>query len=218
MNQPSDTPRTDAAVIRPLLGAEYTQAMFARTLERELNEAKQTVILQKQLLRAVFYAAEFYKHDNGYRLNKLMTCSDNGKEVLSELQDRDTWKQRAEAAEQKVMELREALDYYADASSWKLTEGHNLNTLSTSEYGSPYSDLEIADEPTPWGAKGTWMAGKRARKALSSSSPIAAKWVPVEDVKPLLGWLDRFDEVLPDEECRTMKRVFLAKHGDKFNP
>lgn len=69
--------------------------------DREIDALKQKVGNQRQLLRSVFYAAEFTKNDNGYRLQKLMNATDNGKDVLQELDERD--RLRAELANERTV-------------------------------------------------------------------------------------------------------------------
>jgi hypothetical protein len=70
--------------------------------DAEIERLKQQVGNQHQLLRSVFYAAEFAKNDNGYRLQKLMNATDNGKEVLRELDERDQLRAENEALRKQV--------------------------------------------------------------------------------------------------------------------
>ena len=113
MNQPSDTPRTDAnSRYSDHSGMDVVSATFARTLERELNEAKHAAIGFEDRFNAA-------------------------------IADLTTSNAKRDAAEQKVLELREALLMQALA---------------------PYSET----------------ARQSRDAALSSSAPIAAKWVPVE--------------------------------------
>jgi hypothetical protein len=82
------------------------------TLKAKLNELTEKCANQHQLLRSVFYAADFYKHDNGYRLNKVLHCSDNGKEILVELDERDALKAQLEI--EKASELcKECNQHYS---------------------------------------------------------------------------------------------------------
>lgn len=78
------------------------------------------------------------------------------------LSDINEYEGQIEELKCEIDTLKEALMFYADPSTWILTEGHELRTIGT-------EDMEIADEPTPWGAKGTFMAGKTARIALGLS-------------------------------------------------
>lgn len=59
-----------------------------------------------------------------------------------------------------VKPLVEALENYADQSSWHCDGEGDWRVMSS-------SDIGMVDEPTPWGAKGTFMAGKAARSALT---------------------------------------------------
>ena len=159
MNQPSDTPtpQTDAAIGNwSYEHHEVVTSYFARTLERELNEAKRQLELQTGYLRA--------------QLN------------LRKDVDKDR-----EAAEQKVMELRKALE-------------------------------DIAAHTRPPFVNTQWLnyANDVASKALSSSAPIAAKWVPVDDVRPLIPNISQFTEQTCACEYCNAGRAFLAIHGDKF--
>lgn len=93
-------------------------------------------------------------------------------DVLSEL-DKSA---RIKELEALCAAYRDALEFYGDPSSWSITEGHELRTLSS-------EDLETADEPTPWGAKGTFMAGKLAREALALPAPRTVQRISVlEDI------------------------------------
>lgn len=128
-----------------------------------------------EISKMVNEAAEKYTDEN---CAKIYGSRMGGREVISAFKSGAKWKSEQDKA--KLQELsklvktyREALEHYADISTYTLTEGHELRTILR-------DDLQMADEPTPWGAKATYIGGRRAREALSTILP---SWLTMEERK-----------------------------------
>lgn len=125
-------------------------------LEAELLAAKRTCGEQRQLIRSLFYAAEFYAADNGYRLNKLLHATDNGKEVLVELDQRDALKQANAELAASEARLRETIKSTAD---WR-NKSYNTSNEYFAAMETKVSELEgllstppstaLAEYMKPW--------------------------------------------------------------------
>jgi hypothetical protein len=193
----SDTPRTDAEQI---LQAGHVTSDFARQLERELNKAT-----------AEAETAKASRNRAGMEARN---------ELLPKLglvaQERDEWRKCAEKAEADLKEerLRAEINQKnnvlameelarqaekAEAACAAMREA--LETVASYPVARSYPDGPCLDSSD--------MA--EVKEALSTSCD--SRYVPIEDVKPLLEFAEQMHRIdgVPIPQADT----FLAKHGDK---
>lgn len=106
-----------------------------KEVEKERDEFKHRCACQHQLLRSVFYAAEFYPNDNGYRLNKVLRSSDNGREVLAELDQRDQlrtgYKQALEALNESKISILDLVKYFDTYDTTRAALSRNVEVIES---------------------------------------------------------------------------------------
>ena len=102
--------------------------------------------------------------------------------------ERKELEQRAESAEKQVMMLREVVESFKALIQ-------------------------------PCGLDSEWPAAQSAcDKALSSSTEIAGRYVPIEDAESVVAELQRLMSTITDPDftiAQTVINAFLARHGDK---